>query len=153
MEAELSREQSISQLWFQTATWKHSVQRQLPSPMATLPGGAGVCCQRSASGSYSGGLQKAPAHKEVAAALGCSSCKDVRGPRNTKATDIPQAPHTGLQSTQQREQMEGRMFRGVQPYLGPNYLEIKSRRHQGQPAGPPWRQTGWQREPSWGLII
>lgn len=119
------------------AIWKHPVWNQLPSPMATLPRGAGVCCQRS--GSYSGGLQEVPAHEELASWV---------TPRNTKATDIPHAPYTGFQRIQQREQVEGRMFTGVQPYLGPNYLEIKPGGAKVSQLGHPGESVGGEGNPA-----
>ena len=69
-------------------------------------------------------------------------------PRNTKATDIPHAPYTGFQRIQQREQVEGRMFTGVQPYLGPNYLEIKPGGAKVSQLGHPGESVGGEGNPA-----
>lgn len=62
---------------------------------------------------------------------------------NTKATNIPKDPYAWLQSTQQREQMEGRMLTSAKLYLDFHYPEINSREgtkvsqpgHPGESAG------------------
>lgn len=73
---------------------------------------------------------------------------DVRTPRNTKAIDIPHVPYMGLQRTQQREQVEGRMFTGVQPYLSPNYLEIKPGGAKVSQLGHPGENVGGKGNPA-----
>lgn len=81
-------------------------------------------------------------------AMSSFSNKDVRHhppkkKKNTKATNIPKDPYAWLQSTQQRDQMEGRKFTGAKLYLDFHYLEINSREgttvsqpgHPGESAG------------------
>ena len=122
-----------------------AMQNQLPSPMATLPRGAGVCCQRSRS--HSGGLQEVPAHEELAswvpwALPGCQDSKKHQSnrysPRHLQ----------GLQRVQEREQLEGRMFTGVQPYLGPNYQEIKPGGAKVSQLGHPGESVGGEGNPA-----